>query len=721
MTQKRKNRRASKPGTPFSSQGVAPKNAAKGADRGTEIASSFFAWCKRRWPILAGAALLAALTLFAYSPSQSGGFLLDDDFLLTDNRLVHDSDGLYRLWCTTDAPDYWPLTYSTFWLEWRLWGMNPTGYHLMNELLHIASTLLVWAVLRKLAIPGAFLAALLFALHPVNVESVAWIAQRKNTLSMLFFLLSILAYLKAEDFLSPERDRFFRRGGGRWYLASLGGFVLAVLAKGSVVVLPAVLFLVIWWRRNLVRGDFWRLAPFAALAVVFTLLNVWFQSHGSQEIVRTDGPVERLLGAGAVVWFYLSKAVVPFDLTFIYPRWEIRPESWLWWLPLLAALATTALLWRYRKGWSRRWLFAWGYFCVALVPVMGFTDVGFMKYSLVADHYQHLAILAVVALTAAGWSAWLLRRPGVWRWGGFAAAALLVAAFAGLSWRQNQLYRHEIALYEATLEKNPGCSVAHRNLAGALAERGQFDDAISHLQKAVEFEPDHADAHFHLGKLLTVRGKIEEAANHHRRALEINPANAEAHNELGFLLARLGQAEEAERHFRKGIAIKPDYMESHFNLGLTLFNRGQIDEAVVEYEKALKIKSDDAEVHYHLGNALAGRKEVAEAVAHYRKALEIKPDYAEPHINWGVVLAGRGRLDEALVHFRKAVAIQPANAEAQYNLGTALADSHRTDEAIEYYRNALRLATAQNDNALADTIRAKLERYRSSTLGDGAP
>ena len=342
-----------------------------------------------------GAVLIVLLTTAVYWPALSGGFLIDDDKLISDNSLVRSSDGLLRIWATTQAMDYWPLTNTSFWLEWRLWGFNPTGYHVTNLLLHIAAAFLIWAILRKLAIPGEFLAALLFAVHPVNVESVAWISQRKNMLAMFFFLLSILWWLRATE--APTR---------RWYWLSLLAFTLAMLSKGSVAVLPVVLLLIVWWQKRRVdKSDLLRTVPFFVVAIVLTLVNVWFQKHGLDVVVRDVNFGQRLAGAGAVVWFYLAKALAPIDLVFVYPQWQIDAAQLLWWMPLVAALLVTVMLLLGRNP-ARPLLSAWLLFCVALLPVLGFTDVGFMQYSLVADHYQHIAIIAVVALVAAAWCAW---------------------------------------------------------------------------------------------------------------------------------------------------------------------------------------------------------------------------------------------------------------------------------------------------------------------------
>ena len=460
---------------------------------------------------LAGAVIIAACVLLAYYPCLHvrGAFILDDDLLLTDNYIVKTPDGLSRFWFTAQASEYYPVTNTMFWIEWRIWGLNPAGYRAVNIGIHIISSFLIWFILRKLSIPGAFLAALIFAVHPVNVESVAWIAQLRNVLAMFFFLLSIWCYLRGEmaRHTSPWRRRVesshggpwepetaparshggpwepeiaresshggpWERGGaaagpGQWYWLSLGAFILAMLSKGSAAVLPAALLGIIWWLRPLVRRDFVRTAPFFVVAAVLTLVNIWFQTHGSGEVVRHAGLVERLLGAGGVVWFYLYKAVLPFDICFIYPQWRINAGSLLWWLPLLAAMAVTAVLWRHRKGWGRPYLFAWGYFCVALVPVLGLIDVYFMKYSPVADHYQHIAIIGVIALAAAGCEMWQ-RKGGKSFWAASAVAVAAAGTLVTLTWRQTSLYGDAIRLYEATREKNPQCCMVHELLGGAF-------------------------------------------------------------------------------------------------------------------------------------------------------------------------------------------------------------------------------------------------------------
>ena len=283
-----------------------------------------------------------------------------------------------------------------------MFGNDSRGYHVVNLALHIAAALLVWLILRRLSAPGAYLAALLWAVHPVNVEAVAWIAQQKTLLASVFFFTSIALYLNVAP-PPAETFRWTRAFDDHWYWASLAAFVLGMLSKGSIASLPIVLLgLVTWQRRTIGSWDVARLMPFLLIALVLTYVNIRFQYHGDGEAIRAAGFLERLLGAAAALWFYLGKALWPVNLIFVYPQWDVRPENFIWWLPLLATIAVTATLWSQRqRPWGRVLLFAWGYYCLALLPVLGFADVGFMKYSLVADHYQYLASVAVTAVIAA--------------------------------------------------------------------------------------------------------------------------------------------------------------------------------------------------------------------------------------------------------------------------------------------------------------------------------
>ena len=527
---------------------------------------------------LQGWILITLVALAAYLPTLRNGFVWDDDTFLTDNALIKAPDGLRRFWLTTEPPDYWPVTSTTLWAEWRLWGRNATGYHVTNLLLHIAEAGLLWGILRRLRAPGALFAALLFAAHPVNVESVAWIAQRKNLMAMLFALGTVWFFLDAEE----------RPQSRRAYALSLGAFLLALLSKGSVATLPLVLLGIIAWRRRPARRDLLRLAPFLGLAAALAGVNVWFAHHTTSEIVRHAGPLERLLGAGAVVWFYLGKALWPFPLIFVYPQWRISAGDALWYVPLAAALAATVLLfrWRRKSPFARAALYAWLYFGVMLVPVMGFTDVYFMKYSLVADHYQHLALIGVVALAAAAWAAFLGERARL------PVAAAVIALLAALTWRQASTYRDSETLYRSILARNPDAWIAHNNLVNILnsGEHPRLPEAVEQLREALRLRPQDARNWNNLGVALVRLDRPAEAAAPYREAVRLQPDSVEFNYNLGLDLRQIGRSGEAIPYFQNVVQLRPRFAQGHIALALALWDAGRRQEAVAERNKATALQ-----------------------------------------------------------------------------------------------------------------------------------
>jgi len=694
-------------------------------------------------------ALLVAATLIAYLPVLRAGFIWDDDTFLTQNPLIRAADGLHQFWATTNATDYWPVTSTTLWVEWRLWGMHATGYHVTNLLLHIAECLLLWRTLALLRLPGAFLAALLFAVHPVNVESVAWIAQRKNLVAMLFFLGSIYCFIKRETAAPAPRTGREREGGRSWYGLSLASFVLAMLSKGSVAMLPFVLLGLIAWRRKITARDLLALLPFLLVAIGLAALDVWFQEHGGTEVIRNVGAWARLLGAGGVIWFYLGKALWPVNLIFVYPSWPVDPADWRWWIPLLSAIAVTILLGRAAMARSENgvrrsaFLAAWLYFCVMLVPVLGLTDVYFMKYSLVADHYQHLALIGVAALAGTVWARWQFK-------GSAAIAAVVAGALMSLTWRQCLIYRDAETLYRSTIASNPACWMAHNNLGTLLSGRpgrldearvqyeealrlrpdlpemhnnlgavwintpGHLQDAIGELETALRLDPNYAGAHYNLGYVLkAIPGRLNDAIAEYRETLRLLPRYAEAHNNLANALVLIpGRRDEAIAEYEQALRLKPGLAEAHYDLADALAAiPGRLAEAIVQYGEALRLEPDYAEAHTDLGNALAktpGRQD--DAIAQYREALRLKPDYPAAHNDLGDLLASiPGRLPEAVVHYEQSLRLNPDYVEAHCNLARAYAIMGRRSEAIAQLEIALRL-----DPSLTD-MRGILNQLRAPT------
>jgi tetratricopeptide (TPR) repeat protein len=509
---------------------------------------------------------LAGLAMLAYLPALFGGFIWDDDHFLTRNALIRASDGLYRFWFTTQPQDYWPLTSSTLWLEWRLWGMNPLGYHLTNLVLHLGAVFLLWRILVRLRIPGAYIAAFFFAVHPVNAESVVWITQRKNLLAMVFFLLSVLWFLESEESTGKK---------ARWYWLSWLAFLLAMLSKASVAPLPLVLLGIVGWKHRPGRRDWIRLVPFVAVGTGLALVNVWFQSHTYIRF-RPAGVLQRILGAAAAIWFYWGKALLPLKLTFIYPQWRVHPNDWRWWIPLLGILGVTVVLMRTAR--LRPSLAAWLFFGIMLLPAAGLTDVSFMAYSLVADHYQHLAIIGVAAIAGFSWARWQEYLGG---WIPKAVAAGVILSLAALTWRQSQIYGDAETLYRTTIERNPAAWMARTNLGTMLADAGRAPEAVDQFSSALTEATQDAEAslltpparayylsviHYDLGKSLRDAGRNQEAIGQFQTALQLSPRYPDANNSLGISLAREGRSAEAIARFTEALRIDPDNLEARRNL-----------------------------------------------------------------------------------------------------------------------------------------------------------
>jgi tetratricopeptide (TPR) repeat protein len=681
--------------------------------------------------------LLIVAAIWIYWRALPGEFVLDDDLLLTENKTIQSPDGLAQFW-SGQAVDYWPVTNSAFWLQWRLWGLNPVGYHSVSLAIHIVDALLVWLVLSRLSVPGAFLAALLFAVHPVNVESVAWIAQQKNVLAMFFFLLAILFYLNFDRAAASDERNVTNWSQRRWYALSFAAFLFAMLSKGSVAVMPALLLVILWWKRGLTRADFARLVPFFAVAVVLTFVNMQYQVQANvgAEPIREASLLQRALGAGAVIWFYLYKAIFPLDLNFIYPQWEISASRWQWWLPLFAVIGATILLWRQRSsGWGRPVFCAWLFFCIALLPVMGFTDVGFMRHSLVADHYQHLALLAPLTLAAAAWSVWNSRATGLTRSASWALAVVVTVAVAALARAQSEIYRDAISLYEATLKGNPASSLSHYNVGRAylfkndpraavshfrdatrlipkyaavsavsLLDAGFPKDAIPFFEQAVELQPDSAELFHELAVAALRAGQTPRAIEYFRKAVELEPRAPIVYFDLGLALNAAGDKQEARKQFGQALQLDPNLFEANRALGISLADDGQIEEAIPYLQRAAKLHPEDDGLRKRLPLTLLQAGRLPDAIASYEEAVKTWPNDAELRNDFAVALVGAGRPNDALVQIKKATELSPNDAQIQAFLAITYKQLGQDDRALVVAQRALELAKSQGNTQLVQKI-----------------
>lgn len=467
-------------------------------------------------------------------------------------------------------------------MEWRWWGDNPLGYHCVNVLLHAIDAVLVWIILKRLRVPGAWVAGLVFAIHPVNVATAAWISEQKNTLSMFFYALTILLYLWFEE-----------ENHWRWYGLALGAFLLALFSKTAVVMLPVVLLGCVWWQRRRIQlKDLLRSAPFFALSLVLGLITMWFHfEHVLRTApVRAAGFMDRLAAAGWVPWFYLYKALVPANLMVIYPQWEINVSSVVSYVPGMILVGSLTLFWWKRGTWGRPLLFGLGYFVVMLFPVLGFFEQSFYRFSLVADHWQYYAIVGPIALGIAPGELLCRRLGGQGRyWGSIGSLALLLVLGAG-TWRRSSIYANDEMLWSDNVAKNPNAWLPHYNLGNDLLSVGNFEEAIVQFQETVRLKPDNAKVHSNLGIALAEVDRGPEAIEQFEEALQIDPNYFEAHGNLGHVLILQGRVPEAIEHWEQALQIKPDSAEAHCDLGMALEKDGKLDAAAEQYELALKFK-----------------------------------------------------------------------------------------------------------------------------------
>lgn len=572
---------------------------------------------------------LFIITLLAYMPAWHGGILWDDDAHVTRSAL-RSAEGLWRVWFDVGATQqYYPVLHSTFWLLHRMFGDQTLGYHLFSIVLHALSACLFVVVLRRLRVPGAMLAGVIFALHPVHVESVAWITEVKNTLSGVWYLIAAITYLRFD----AER---------RWglYGIALAVFVLAVLTKSVTATLPAALLVVLWWQRGGLRWreDIAPLLPFLALGIAAGMGTVWVE----REYIGASGPafgftlIERVLLAARAVAFYATTLLWPANLSFVYPRWEISQAVWWQYIFPLVVLLVLGLCWRMR-GKTRTPLAVALLFIGTLFPALGFFNVYPFIFSFVADHFQYLASLSLIAAAAAGLTMWL-ERAGSDRSRLRPVMLVAIASVLGaLTWRQSQEYVSADVLYSATIERNPRAWMAHLNLGWLRLQRGEVDAALRDTETALRLEPNLP----------------------------------QGQNNLGSALRTLGRFDEAERAYREALRLAPDNLETRYNLGLVLIDLTRPDEAVGHIAAYLARNPGDAMARGQLGDAKQSMGELVGAVIAYRESLRLNPRDGRVHTNLGSALGRQGRLKEAIAEFTEALRLEPNNERALRNLELA--------------------------------------------------
>ncbi len=653
---------------------------------------------------------IALLVAVSYFPALQGGFVWDD-VIFSEEPVVHAPDGLRSIWLSPadirNEGHYWPLVYTSFWLEHKVWGLNPIGYHAVNILLHLVNCLLLWRLLDRLAIPGAVLIAAVFAVHPLHVESVAWIIERKDVLSALFYLTAVLTWVRFDE--SP--------GPGRYALA-LVLFAAGLLCKSVVVTLPVALLTWHWWRRGRITPvDLLRLAPFVAVGVAITLADLAF--YASREPLELGYSLaERALIAARALWFYAGKLLWPFDLAVIYPLWEIDTGDLLAWAYLAGAAALAAVLWLARRRIGRGPLAGALLFAVTLAPVLGFIDYGYMQFSFVADRFQYLAGIGVMAVLIGAAAHGSRKLPEAARIVASGLAVALVLGLALLTWRQAGIYRDELTLFSHIVALNPQARDAHLNLGNALIEAGRNEDGVAASRTAVEQRPESADAHSNLGLALMNLERFEQADAALRRARELDPQHQSALQNSAELLRKQGRHEEAVETYLAVLQRDGRYALAYAGLGDALFQLQRYEAAIEALQAALEIEPGlpfAGTLYLLMGRAARALGRLDNAEAYFREATAIEPDGAAALLDLAGVLRAQGRRDEAeavLSHVRALRPTDPANLQ---NIAEALRREQRYEEALAAYREVLAIAPdfALAHAGIGDTL-FRMQRFDES-------
>jgi tetratricopeptide (TPR) repeat protein len=590
-----------------------------------------------RWrDLIFKVAILVLATLWIYSPAYHGDWLWDDDQSITANPVAQGPWNFYKHWIWPDGADYWPLTGTGFWIQWHLFGADPTGYHVVNIVLHIIGAMTFWWLLRTMKVPGAWLGGMLFAIHPVAVESVTWVSEFKNTLSLPLLMLAAAAYVRFD-----ETDR---RSSKAWqlYAQALGFYALAMFAKTSMVMFPFVLLLYTWWKRGKITStELAASAPFFAISLVLGLMTIIFQ-HGKAigqeailvgDIWTVSGMSQRIALAGMSILHYLWKTIWPFNLLTIYPRWDVEPPKAWQFLSWPLIVGATWWLWTKRGSatsptWQRHLIFVLGFFVLMLFPILGFITISYMRITWVADHFQYLPMLSVIGFVTAAAATSYSRMAESERPVAMATAAVVLAVIGYSSFRYAHAWAGEETLWPHTIAGHPspctyprcGCWQAHNRLGAKKFARGDVEGAHFHFQNSTRLRPDLGETHNNLGTTLSARAQM---------------------------FAQRGDQGAANR---------------------------EMSAAIEQFAEAVRVTPHVPAIRVNLANALAASGRFGEAADKYRELLEMEPNNPALINNYGVALYKQGRKDESIVQFRRALELAPGLKDAQESLAVALGE-----------------------------------------------
>lgn len=610
------------------------------------------------------ALVIAAAGFWVFSPAFQGNWIWDDGWYIATNPLLHNMTGLWKFWFQPGSwVEYYPLEETVQWMQWRLWDNDTLGYHLTNVFLHVVNALLVWRLLNKFGLHLAWLGGLLFAVHPAQVESVAYISELKNTLSLPFFLLASCFWIDYEKH-RQKRD----------YQWALGLFLAGMLCKITLAPFPVLILLYAWWKRGRIDGkDLKASAPFFVISLVLGYMTIWAgqhyeeMGHARPYLVSLGGFFSRLVLAEETLAFYFSRSFLPIDYLPAYPKWQVNPYSPINYLPWLIVTGCLCWLWKKRRGWGRHALLGLGFFFLTLAPFLGFVAISYMSFTWVMDHFLYLPLIGLIGLVVAGLGDLEARfptdRPYV-----MGGVTIVIALMAMESHALSGLFVHDEVLWRYTLQRNPTCWLAHENLGSDLIDQERFPEAIAQYQEVLLLNPDYSDGHYNMGVALEKIGQVTAAQEQYRQALRLDPGNGKAYMNLAGGLLKTGNVTEALAQFAKAVEFLPDLAQLRYDWGSALLRTGNFPAAIEQLNIAVKLDPQMAQAHENLGSALAQSGRLSEAIEQFEAALQINPAYAAARDNLGLALAQSGHIPEAVEQFRQALQLNPDDALARQNL-----------------------------------------------------
>jgi len=639
------------------------------------------------WKLAASVGLVALVTLLSFLSALDNGFVnWDDDLYVTQNILIRDLswNNIKTIFLSPVATMYVPLVPLSFSLEYALWGLDPFGYHLTNVLLHVGNSLLVFALVLRLSgqLLPALVASLLFGVHPLHVESVAWVTERKDVLSALFFLGALLFYLRYQE-----------DGRNRFYVLSLGSFVLSLLTKAMGVTFPIVLFLCDYLSdRSFTKRSVVEKVPFLMVSALFSLVALLgHHPVGDPHVPRLYALTENVLIACWGMVFYLGKTLLPIQLSAFYPYpAEISLRLPSFYLPLILLLALAAGVW-FSRRYTRKVVFGSLFFAFTLLPVLNIIP---FSGAAAGDRFIYIPAIGLFYLAGVAFQkiySWKIRRERAKKLVLTVLLAVTVSTLGTLTWQRCNVWQDSETLWSSVLELYPGVPHAHTNLGNAYSEKGRLDEAIGQYKMAIALNPNHSAAHNNLGTAYVKKGRMDEAIAEYKKAIALDPADTRLYNHLGVAYTSKGMLDAAIAEYKKVVDLNPSNALGHNNLGIAYVKKGMLDAAIAEYKKAIVFNPSGALSYYNLGLVYEGKGELDNAVAEYKKAIALNLAGHLAHYNLGNVYVRKKELDAAIAEYKKAVAISPNSDSTHYNLAQTWQMKGNLKQAIFHYRRAVAL------------------------------